>query len=112
MLNNQLSISDAHSSKGEKARISGGHDLQNAGIGASLCMLYVTSSFNVAGVSSGIPHSYTDPGCVQSLSANNLAPPAMLQFAKTRKLSIERSDPRKYVCFSISFLYDMFSFTL
>ncbi|XP_048321024.2 polycomb group protein EMBRYONIC FLOWER 2 isoform X3 [Ziziphus jujuba] len=59
---------DAHSSKGEKARVSG--------------------------VSSGIPHSYTDPGSVQSLSTHNLAPPAMLQFAKTRKLSIERSDPR------------------
>ncbi|PON83353.1 Polycomb protein, VEFS-Box [Trema orientale] len=36
----------------------------------------------------------SDPACVQSTSGNNLAPPAMLQFAKTRKLSVERSDPR------------------
>ncbi|KAF3442303.1 hypothetical protein FNV43_RR16219 [Rhamnella rubrinervis] len=59
---------DAHSSKCEKAHISG--------------------------VSSVVPYSYADPGCVQSMSGNNIAPPATLQFAKTRKLSIERSDPR------------------
>ncbi|XP_021832431.1 polycomb group protein EMBRYONIC FLOWER 2 isoform X1 [Prunus avium] len=59
---------DAHSSKGDKARISG--------------------------VSSSIPQSCADPGCVQSISGNNFAPPAMLLFAKTRKLSVERSDPR------------------
>ncbi|XP_058207511.1 polycomb group protein EMBRYONIC FLOWER 2 isoform X7 [Rhododendron vialii] len=35
-----------------------------------------------------------DPECVQSLPGSNLGPPAMLQFAKTRKLSVERSDPR------------------
>ncbi|GMP23858.1 hypothetical protein CsSME_00001312 [Camellia sinensis var. sinensis] len=39
-------------------------------------------------------HSYADPECVQSVPGSNLAPPAMLQFAKTRKLSVERSDPR------------------
>ncbi|XP_034211226.1 polycomb group protein EMBRYONIC FLOWER 2 isoform X2 [Prunus dulcis] len=59
---------DAHSSKGDKARISG--------------------------VSSSLPQSCADPGCVQSISGNNFAPPAMLLFAKTRKLSVERSDPR------------------
>ncbi|XP_024198431.1 polycomb group protein EMBRYONIC FLOWER 2 isoform X1 [Rosa chinensis] len=59
---------DAHSSKGDKARISG--------------------------VSSSIPQSYADPGCVQSISGNNFAPSQMLLFAKTRKLSVERSDPR------------------
>ncbi|XP_024018942.1 polycomb group protein EMBRYONIC FLOWER 2 isoform X2 [Morus notabilis] len=58
---------DAHSSKGERARIS---------------------------VSSALLLSNADPGCVQSTCGNNLAPPAMLQFAKTRKLSVERSDPR------------------
>ncbi|EXB52106.1 hypothetical protein L484_024656 [Morus notabilis] len=59
---------DAHSSKGERARISV--------------------------VSSALLLSNADPGCVQSTCGNNLAPPAMLQFAKTRKLSVERSDPR------------------
>ncbi|KAM1311392.1 hypothetical protein FF1_007882 [Malus domestica] len=59
---------DAHSSRGDKARISG--------------------------VSSSTPQSYGDPGCVQSVSGNNFATPAMLVFAKTRKLSVERPDPR------------------
>ncbi|BBH01589.1 VEFS-Box of polycomb protein [Prunus dulcis] len=45
-------------------------------------------------VSSSLPQSCADPGCVQSISGNNFAPPAMLLFAKTRKLSVERSDPR------------------
>lgn len=46
-------------------------------------------------VSSATAHSYADPECVQSLPGSNLVPPALLQFAKTRKLSVERSDPRK-----------------
>ncbi|KAL0382259.1 UNVERIFIED_CONTAM: Polycomb group protein EMBRYONIC FLOWER 2 [Sesamum calycinum] len=45
-------------------------------------------------VSSATAHSYADPECVQSLPGSNLTPPALLQFAKTRKLSVERSDPR------------------
>ncbi|XP_075649265.1 polycomb group protein EMBRYONIC FLOWER 2 isoform X1 [Castanea sativa] len=59
---------DAHSSKGDKAHFSG--------------------------VSSATPQSYADPDCVQSIPGSNLAPSTMLAFAKTRKLSIERSDPR------------------
>ncbi|XP_056158765.1 polycomb group protein EMBRYONIC FLOWER 2 isoform X2 [Syzygium oleosum] len=47
-----------------------------------------------SGVTSATGQSYADTDCVQSVSANNFAPPAMLQFAKTRKLSIERSEPR------------------
>ncbi|XP_042048448.1 polycomb group protein EMBRYONIC FLOWER 2-like isoform X1 [Salvia splendens] len=43
--------------------------------------------------SSATAHSYADPECVQSLPGN-IAHPALLQFAKTRKLSVERSDPR------------------
>ncbi|KAK9063276.1 hypothetical protein SSX86_017146 [Deinandra increscens subsp. villosa] len=39
-------------------------------------------------------HSIAEPEAVQSVPESNLAPLAMLQFAKTRKLSIERSDPR------------------
>ncbi|WMV20061.1 hypothetical protein MTR67_013446 [Solanum verrucosum] len=51
------------------------------------------SSSNGASVpSSG--HLYTDPDSVQSASGSTLAPPALLQFAKSRKLSVERSDPR------------------
>ncbi|KAK3026418.1 hypothetical protein RJ639_041430 [Escallonia herrerae] len=53
-----------------------------------------TSSPTVTGVSSATVHSYADPECVQSISGSNIAPPAMLQFAKTRKLSVERTDPR------------------
>ncbi|RXI02859.1 hypothetical protein DVH24_002937 [Malus domestica] len=65
--NTQLLCSDAHSSRGDKARISG--------------------------FSSSMLPSYGDPGCVQSVSGNNFAPPT-LPFAKTRKLSVERPDPR------------------
>ncbi|XP_021687122.2 polycomb group protein EMBRYONIC FLOWER 2 isoform X3 [Hevea brasiliensis] len=73
----------------------------NLGIGAS-CILdkayagteHVPSSFDVVGVSGSAAQAYPDPECVQSASGNNFAPPAMLQFAKTRKLSIERSDLR------------------
>lgn len=57
-----------------------------------------TSSPNATGVSSATGHSYPDADCMQSLPGSSVAPPAMLQFAKTRKLSVERSDPRKYVC--------------
>ncbi|KAD2805336.1 hypothetical protein E3N88_38713 [Mikania micrantha] len=39
-------------------------------------------------------HSFAEQEPVQSVPESNLAPPSMLQFAKTRKLSIERSDPR------------------
>ncbi|KAL6531209.1 hypothetical protein OROHE_014278 [Orobanche hederae] len=46
-------------------------------------------------VSSATAHSYAEPECIQPLPGSNLAPPALLQFAKTRKLSIERSDSRK-----------------
>ncbi|KAL3837861.1 hypothetical protein ACJIZ3_022452 [Penstemon smallii] len=44
--------------------------------------------------SSATAHSYADPECVQSVPGSNLTAPALLQFAKTRKLSVERSDPR------------------
>ncbi|TXG70004.1 hypothetical protein EZV62_004939 [Acer yangbiense] len=74
--------------------LSGGNGFRNASTGVAECAQPVPSSFNVVGVSSAAAQSCTDPGCLQSVSGNNLAPPAMLQFAKTRKLSIERSDPR------------------
>lgn len=66
-----------------------------------LSLQFVWSSFNVAGFSSSTLQSYGDPGCVQSVSGNNFAPP-MLLFAKTRKLSVERPDPRKYLSLSLT----------
>ncbi|XP_052174160.1 polycomb group protein EMBRYONIC FLOWER 2-like isoform X2 [Diospyros lotus] len=64
--------------------------------GLAECVERNTSSPN-AGVSTGTAQSFADPECVQSVPGSNLAPPAMLQFAKTRKLSVERSDPRNRV---------------
>ncbi|KAM3264501.1 Polycomb group protein EMBRYONIC FLOWER 2 [Capsicum annuum] len=52
------------------------------------------SSSNGAGVSSATGHLYPDPDSVQSVPGSTLAPPALLQFAKSRKLSVERSDPK------------------
>ncbi|XWS51561.1 hypothetical protein CRYUN_Cryun12cG0187200 [Craigia yunnanensis] len=72
----------------------GGNILQHARIGAMECVQHLPSSFNVAGVSGTARQSYSDSERVQAVSGNNLAPPALLQFAKTRKISMERSDPR------------------
>ncbi|OVA10594.1 Polycomb protein [Macleaya cordata] len=41
-----------------------------------------------------MPQSSAGPECIQPLAGSNLAPPKMLEFAKTRKISVERSDPR------------------
>lgn len=96
----------------KKDHISGGNDFRNASVGVAECAQSVTPSFNVVGVSGAAAQSYADPECLQSVSGNNLAPPALLQFAKTRKLSIERTDPRKYVLGPIFlfFKYMIFSF--
>ncbi|XP_022771521.1 polycomb group protein EMBRYONIC FLOWER 2 isoform X3 [Durio zibethinus] len=72
----------------------GGNILRNARIGALECAPHLPSSSNVAGVSGAAGQSYSDSERVQSTSGNNLMPPALLQFAKTRKISMERSDPR------------------
>ncbi|XWS51558.1 hypothetical protein CRYUN_Cryun12cG0186900 [Craigia yunnanensis] len=74
----------------------GGNILQNARIGAMECAQHLPSIFNVAGFPGTARRSYSDSERVQAVSRNNLAPPALLQFAKTRKISMERSDPRKY----------------
>nr|ABD98791.1 polycomb group protein EMF2 [Eschscholzia californica] len=52
------------------------------------------SNPNCTGVSTGTAKSSKGPECPQSVGGNNLTPSATLQFAKTRKLSSERSDPR------------------
>lgn len=97
-------VSDAHSSRGERVRLIGGNDSHAVPAG-TLCVERVLSSHNVPGVSTATVQSNADPECVQSVPASNLAPPALLQFAKTRKLSIERSDPRKYVSYCVIFFY-------
>nr|GEX55624.1 hypothetical protein [Tanacetum cinerariifolium] len=48
---------------------------------------------------SAIGHPIAKPESVQSVTEENHASPAMLQFAKTRKLFAERSDPRKYMLY-------------
>ncbi|XP_024970921.1 polycomb group protein EMBRYONIC FLOWER 2-like isoform X2 [Cynara cardunculus var. scolymus] len=53
-----------------------------------------TYSPNATSVSIATGVSFAEPESGQSVPGSNLAPPAMLQFAKTRKLSVERSDPR------------------
>lgn len=79
----------------KKGHFSGGNDFRNVNVGVAECAQSVTPSYNVVGISGAAEQSYADPDCLQSVSGNNLAPTAMLQFAKTRKLSIERTDPRK-----------------
>lgn len=62
--------------------------------GAAEYLEHNASSLNNAtGGSSATAHSYADLECAQSAPGSNLAPPSVLQFAKTRKLSAERSDP-------------------
>ncbi|PWA76072.1 polycomb protein, VEFS-Box [Artemisia annua] len=53
-----------------------------------------TYSPNTTCISSATGVSFTEPDSVQSVPGSKLAPPVMLQFAKTRKLSVEQSDPR------------------
>jgi len=67
------------------------------------CAEPVTSSPDIAGVCTATAHASTSNEYAQAGSGNNLAPPTMLQFAKTRKLSVERADPRKYVTISLHF---------
>ncbi|KAF3683237.1 hypothetical protein FXO37_01979 [Capsicum annuum] len=64
-------------------------------IGVADAVVCDPSSSNGAGVSSATGHLYPDPDSVQSVPGSTLAPPALLQFAKSRKLSVERSDPKK-----------------
>lgn len=60
--------------------------------GATGCIERVASSSNVPGVSIAMAQSSGDPECVKSLFGSDPTVPA-----KARKLSVERSDPRKYV---------------
>ncbi|KAK8530820.1 hypothetical protein V6N12_013320 [Hibiscus sabdariffa] len=73
-------------------KVHGGNFLQNGRMGALEYAQHLPS--NAAGVSGTAGQSFSDSEHVQSVSGNNLAPPALLQFAKTRKISMERSDSR------------------
>lgn len=75
--------------------VSGGKDLPTTSMCGTEYGEHNLSRFYVSGVSGSAAQAYPDAECVQMVPGNNLAPPAMLQFAKTRKLSIERSDMRK-----------------
>ncbi|GLT39868.1 hypothetical protein SLA2020_140350 [Shorea laevis] len=72
----------------------GGNDSLNACVGTADCAPLVPSGFIGAGSTSGAGQSLSGVERVQSVPGSNLAPPAMLPFAKTRKLSIERPDHR------------------
>ncbi|XP_011026738.1 PREDICTED: polycomb group protein EMBRYONIC FLOWER 2-like isoform X2 [Populus euphratica] len=75
-------------------KIGGGKDLPTLSMCGAEYGEHNLSRFYVSGVSGSAAQAYPDAECVQMVPGNNLAPPAMLQFAKTRKLSIERSDTR------------------
>lgn len=60
------------------------------------CIERVASSLNVTGVPIAMAQSSVDIECVQSISGSP-TPPVALQFPKTKKLSSERLEPRKYV---------------
>ena len=67
-----------------------------------------TYSPNTTCKSSATGVSFTEPDSAQFVPGSNLAPPVMLQFAKTRKLSVEQSDPRKYALFLNLYHYSLF----
>ncbi|KAG9145862.1 hypothetical protein Leryth_020198 [Lithospermum erythrorhizon] len=62
--------------------------------GATDCIEHDTSSPNTTAISSATAQSFADPDCVQSLPGSNISSMPVLQFAKSRKLSLERSDTR------------------
>lgn len=62
---------------------------------------HVLSSPDTFGICASTNQASTSNEFTQQASATNLASQNMLQFAKTRKISDERADPRKLV--SISF---------
>ncbi|PHU22615.1 Polycomb group protein VERNALIZATION 2 [Capsicum chinense] len=69
-------------------------DLERLSQGVADAVVCDPSSPNGAGVSSATGHLYPDLDSIQSVPGSTLAPPALLQFSKSRKLSVERSDPR------------------
>lgn len=68
-----------------------------SGFNGADCIEGVASSFNGPDVPIAMAQSSMDPECVKSLSGTDAVAPAMLHVVKSRKLSTERSDPRKYI---------------
>ncbi|XP_010275448.1 PREDICTED: polycomb group protein EMBRYONIC FLOWER 2 isoform X2 [Nelumbo nucifera] len=105
-ISHQKAKNDAHTIKGgektpkilsENGFQNESHKAESNGFGDPCTAEYaerVASSPNVTGVSTATAQSSAGLECLQPISGSNLAPPAMLQFAKMRKLSAERSDPR------------------
>ncbi|KAG5144665.1 hypothetical protein JHK84_030208 [Glycine max] len=62
---------------------------------------HVESSFNIPGVSIAMPQSSVDPECSKSICKSDPALPA-----KTKKLSMDRSDSRKYVHKTFLLIFD------
>ena len=79
-------------------RLQNGRDVtKNHGFDTEECIERVASSFNVPGVSIAMAQSSVDPECVKSVAGSDAAVPALQHIVKSRKLTMERSDPRKYV---------------
>ncbi|XP_038709030.1 polycomb group protein EMBRYONIC FLOWER 2 isoform X2 [Tripterygium wilfordii] len=72
----------------------GGNGFPNDSTCTVDCAEHVPSSLHVARVCGAAVQSYPNHECGQSISGQGLGSTGMLQFAKTRKLSIERSDSR------------------
>ncbi|XP_073106432.1 polycomb group protein EMF2B-like isoform X4 [Elaeis guineensis] len=61
---------------------------------AAECTELGSSSPDTTGICAATAQASISNDCAQPGSGSNLAPPTVLQFAKTRKLSVERTDPR------------------
>ncbi|XP_008810364.2 polycomb group protein EMF2B-like isoform X2 [Phoenix dactylifera] len=61
---------------------------------AAECIEPGSSSPDTIGICAASAQASISNDCAQRGSGSNLAPPTVLQFAKTRKLSVERTDPR------------------
>lgn len=77
---------------------------KTSGVNVADCIERVASSFTGPGVPICMAQSSVDPECVKSLSGSDAVVPAMLHVVKSRKLTTERSDPKKYV-FQICSVY-------
>lgn len=64
---------------------------------AAECTELGSSSPDTTGICAATTQASISNDCAQPGSGSNLAPPTVLQFAKTRKLSVERTDPRRWV---------------
>lgn len=90
----------SNSSSSEKDLHNLRHGAENYGTeypSATELMERVASSFNIQDVSIAKAQPSVDSECVKSQSGNDPLLPAGIRIAKARKLTVDRSDPRKYV---------------